>query len=171
MGRLAAVLLALFALCSEPLAAGLSVGQVSLDLSQYATKDQLPQQCSQAPIPDTLMGSPGSQACFTPRDASRPTAVQAATVLTDATGLWSLTFNRSFSTSAVVLPIPVNSGNLPVLCNVTSRSQTAASGRCWQSALTTLPGVATSLLGLVVSPFTTAASGISVMVIAREPTQ
>ncbi len=73
--------------------------------------------------------------------------------------------------SPVVNPLPVNTGSLPILCNVAARSGSSASGKCWQSTATTLPATIASVLGLVVSPFGTPASSASVMVNAREPTQ
>lgn len=131
-----------------------------------------PTPCDAIPSPDTLTGSTGAIPCYTPRDASRPTAVQAANVTTDSSGAWSVTWARPFTSSnPVVNPLPVNTGALPILCNVASRSGTGASGKCWQSTSTTLPGTLATLVGLVVSPFAAPASNASVMVLGREPTQ
>lgn len=142
------------------------------DLSGYALKAQMPAACDAVPVSDTLNGSTGSAGCFVPRDAARPTVVQAANVSTDSNGTWSVTWARPFASSQpVVNPLPVNAGSLPILCNVSARSGTAASGRCWQSTSTTLPGTLATLVGLVVSPFAAPASNAAVMVIAREPTQ
>ena len=115
-------------------------------------------------------GSAGSANCYVPKDASRPTAVQAANVQTNASdGSWSVTWGRSFvSATPVILPIPINTGAMPLVCNVVTRSATAATGKCWQSTTTTLGG---TLLGLLVNPFGSAAGSASVMVIGREPTQ
>jgi len=131
---------------------------------------KMPQPCGAVPSADTLNGSVGSANCYVPKDASRPTAVQAANVQTSASdGSWSVTWARPFvSPSPIVLPIPVNTGSLPLVCNVVSRSATGATGKCWQSTTTTLAG---TLLGLVVNPFGTAAASAAVMVIGREPTQ
>lgn len=57
---------------------------------------------------------------------------------------------------------------MPLVCNVITRSATAATGKCWQSTTTTLSG---TLLGLLVNPFGSAAASASVMIIGREPTQ
>lgn len=132
-----------------------------------------PQPCASAPAPDSLMGSVGSKApCVPAADASRPTVVQAANVITDGAGQWAVTWARPFTAaSPVVNPLPVNAGALPILCNVAARSATGASGRCWQSTSTTLPGTLAGLAGTLVSPFGSPASGAAVMVIAREPTQ
>lgn len=127
---------------------------------------------SGVPAGDTLNGSVGAAPCYVSRDATRPTAVQAANITTDATGAWSVTWARPFVSSApVVNPLPVNTGSLPILCNVAARSGASASGKCWQSTATTLPATIAAVLGLVVSPFGTPASNAAVMVIAREPTQ
>ncbi|MCJ2085516.1 hypothetical protein MKK88_05840 [Methylobacterium sp. E-005] len=128
--------------------------------------------CDAVPGADTLLGTPGSAGCYVPRDATRPTVVQAANVTTDSSGTWSVTWARPFvSSSPVVNPLPVNSGALPILCNVAARSGSGASGKCWQSTSTTLPGTLATLVGLIISPFAAPASNASVMVIAREPTQ
>lgn len=153
------------------------------DLSAYQTKAeatsaastiqaQVPAPCGAVPGADTLLGTVGSATCYVPRDATRPTSVQGANVVTDASGTWSVTWARPFASSApVVNPLPVNTGSLPILCNVTGRTGSYATGRCWQATTMTLPGVATALLGLVLNPFGTAAASAPVMVIAREPTQ
>lgn len=137
-----------------------------------AVRAQIPQGCASTPSADTLNGSPGAAPCYVSSDATRPTVVQAANVTTDANGAWSVTWARPFvSPTPVVNPLPVNTGTLPVLCNVATRSGSSASGKCWQSTATTLPATIASVLGLVVSPFGTAAAGAQVSVIAREPTQ
>jgi hypothetical protein len=80
------------------------------------------------------------------------------------------TWARSFTSAApVVNPPPVNTGTLPILCNVAARSATSASGKCWRSTSTTLPGTLAALVGLLISPFAAPASNAAVMVIAREP--
>jgi hypothetical protein len=132
----------------------------------------VPVPCGVTPSPDTLAGSPGAASCYVPRDATRPTVVQAANITTDSNGAWSVTWARPFaSATPVVNPLPVNTGTLPILCNVATRSGTGASGKCWQSTSTTLPGTLATIVGLVISPFAVPASGASVMVLGREPTQ
>lgn len=164
--RFVALILALVA--APALAAG--PGASPPDLSAYATAAQMPAPCGAVPTPDTLLGSAGSANCFVPKDASRPTSVQAANVTTSATdGSWSVTWARPFvSMTPVIIPIPVNTGTMPLVCNVVSRSATAATGKCWQSTTTTLSG---TLLGLLVNPFGSPAASAAVMIVAREPTQ
>lgn len=99
-------------------------------------------------------------------------AVQAVTVITDASGAWSVTWARPFvSATPVVTPLPVNNGTMPILCNVAARSTSTASGKCWQSTSTTITGTIGMLLSTVASPFANPAGGSSVMIIGREPTQ
>ncbi|MFF9549407.1 hypothetical protein [Methylobacterium fujisawaense] len=162
------ILLALLLASPPALAAG--PGASPPDLSAYATTAQLPSPCMAVPTADTLMGSAGSAGCYVPKDASRPTSVQAANVITSATdGTWSVTWARPFTSAApVVLPIPVNTGTLPLVCNVTARSATGATGKCWQSTTTTLSG---TLIGLLVNPFGSPAASAPVMIVGREPTQ
>lgn len=143
------------------------------DLSGYALQSQIPTPCATAPLPDTLQGAVGSGTpCTLRSDAARPTVVQAANVTTDAAGAWSVTWAKGFaSATPVVNPLPVNTGALPVMCNVQARTATAASGKCWQANTNTLPGTLAALGGLVLNVFAAGAGNVPVMVIAREPTQ
>lgn len=128
--------------------------------------------CPSAPPGDTLNGTAGSEGCYVPGDATRPTAVQAANVTTDANGNWTVTWKRPFNSAVpMVLPVPINTGSLPMACNVATRSASGATGKCWQSTTNTLPGTLTGLGGLVVNPFATGAANAAVQVIGREPTQ
>lgn len=178
MTRLAACLLIaglLLAGAGPAAAQGLTVSSLTPPATLgdiAAMKADLPTPCGAVPAADTLNGSTGQTNCFVSRDATRPTVVQAANVTTDANGAWSVTWARAFvSPTPVVNPLPVNTGSLPILCNVSTRSGSGASGKCWQSTATTLPAAVTSVVGLLVSPFGTAAASAQVSVIAREPTQ
>lgn len=142
------------------------------DLAGYAKRTDMPGPCGTIPAPDTLLGSPGSSTCYTPNDATRPTVVQAANVVTDSSGNWSVTWARPFASAMpIVNPLPVNTGSLPILCNVVTRSASSASGKCWQSTANTLPSALASLAGMVINPFGTMAASAGVMIIGREPTQ
>ncbi len=152
--------------------AGYTAPQGSPDLTAYAKRTDLPSPCAAVPSADTLLGSAGSSGCFTPNDATRPTVVQAANVVTDSSGNWSVTWARPFNSAMpVVNPLPVNTGSLPIMCNVVARSAIGASGKCWQSTANTLPSTLASLAGMVVNPFGTTAASAAVMIIGREPTQ
>ncbi|UMY16660.1 hypothetical protein MMB17_18535 [Methylobacterium organophilum] len=157
--------------------AGLDVAPPPPDLSSYQTKadaaaqnsviqSQVPSPCASVPTSDTLMGTVGSANCYVPRDASRPTVVQAGNVQTSVDGSWSVTWARPFSSSSpIVIALPVNGSTSPATCNVALRTASGASGRCWQSSAVNLAAVNT-----IVTIFATAPT-ISLMVIAREPTQ
>ena len=133
----------------------------------------VPQPCAAAPPSDTLSGSAGSATPCTPRpDATRPTVVQAAIVSTDATGAWSVSWAKAFSSATPYInPQAINvSGSQPYVCNVSASTATTATGKCWQTTTMTLPTLASSLLGLVINP--TGTSGvIQVRVAARDATQ
>jgi hypothetical protein len=137
----------------------------------------IPGPCGTVPASDTLMGSSGSGKCYTQADAARPTVVQAASVTTDTSGNWSVTWMRAFASSSYyVNPQPTYSSapNGPYVCNVNQATQTTTfvQGKCWQVVSSTLPGVLTSLLGAIVTPFTsTFTTGVSVRVSARDTTQ
>lgn len=148
----------------------LSLAPLSLPVAQASLTLPQPAACDTVPSGDTLLGSAGSPGCYVPKDATRPTSVQAANVITSATdGSWSVTWARPFASSApVVLPIPINAGTLPLVCNVISRSASTAMGKCWQSTTTTLSG---TLVGLLVNPFGSPAASAAVMIVGREPTQ
>lgn len=149
------------------------------DLGAYATKSSvaalqaaMPAPCPGTQLADTLNGTVGSGTPCTVRvDAARPTVVQAAIVTTDASGNWSVTWAKAFANATPYInPQAINTGTQPYICNVSSSTTTGATGRCWQTVTSTLPSLATSLLGLVINP-TSAAASIQVRVAAREPTQ
>lgn len=154
---------------------------VPVDLSTYAKTTDVqaaitaatPAPCA-TPAADTLNGTAGvGLPCMSRPDATRPTAVQAGNVVTASDGTWAITFARPFSSALpyVHAEVVTPGAALPYDCNVTTRSATGATGKCFQSTTTTLPGTLLALSGLVVSPFSNTTSGLSVMVIAREPTQ
>jgi len=129
----------------------------------------IPPVCATPPQQDTLTGSAGVGAMCTPRlDNSRATVIQAktTTTLTDAT--WSVTFDAPFASTPIYADARVYGTTNPYLCTVTSLTTTSAGGKCYQLVATTLPTLTTSLAGLVISPFASAASGLSVRVVARQ---
>ena len=142
------------------------------DLSQYATTSQLPAHCPTTPSPDTLTGSVSGGNCFTSATDTRPTVVQAAVVTTNGSGTWSVTWAKAFNgASPFINAQPINpAGSQPFICNVASSTSTVVSGQCWQTQTMTLPGIALSLLNLVLNP-TGAAPSISVRVAGRDTTQ
>ena len=132
----------------------------------------VPAPCGTVPSADTLNGTVGTGTCYTRPSDTRPTVVQAAIVATDATGAWIVTWAKPFTSAAPYInPQAINTGGTqPYICNVSSSTASMATGKCWQTITSTLPSVATSLLGLAVNP-TGAAASIQVRVAARDTTQ
>lgn len=122
------------------------------------------------PNPENTTPSVGSSTDYMRADAVLPRITRAATVTTDATGNWSVTWATPLLATPTVLPIAINAGSQPVSCNVITRSTTAATGRCWtaQSSLLNL-GIVTA--GLSILPYANSAAGVQVQVIALPPTQ
>lgn len=149
-----------------------STSGASQDLTPYAKTTDLPQPCGTVPSPDTLNGTVGSGGCFTRPTDTRPTVVQAATVTTNGSGVFTVTWAKTFATTNPFINAqPINpSGSQPYICNITSSTATAVTGQCWQTLTMTLPSIALSLLGLVLNPTGVAAS-ISVRVAGRDLTQ
>lgn len=123
------------------------------------------------PIPakDTLTGSAGVlEKCMPRADASRPTVIQAKTTTTATDSTYTIAWDVPFASTPIYADARVYGSDQPYLCTVTTVSATGASGRCYQLVATTLPTVATALIGLTVSPFASAASGLSVRVVGRQ---
>lgn len=134
-----------------------------------AAQAAVPSPCNTVPMQDTLTGTVGAGTpCTTRPDATRPTVIQAKTTTTAADATYSVTFDAPFASTPIYADARVYGATQPYLCTVTTLTATGASGKCFQLVATTLPTVATSLLGLVVSPFASAAAGLSVRVVARQ---
>lgn len=146
-----------------------AIGGAGIDLSPYALRSQVPQPAGSAPVPPSGAGSIGTPGFYTPPDAAQKVAVQRTTVNTDSSGLWSITWATAFvSSTPTVNPIPLNaSAANPYVCNVTSRSATAAAGKCWQ---TTSNNNAILSLNISLAP-SVAPVSTPVMIIGAEPTQ
>ena len=85
-------------------------------------------------------------------------------------GNWAITWSTPLATSPVTLPIPMNPGTEPIVCNVATSTGTGATGHCWLAR--TLPATILTLTALVnYDPFGTAATGIVVQVLAIPVTQ
>lgn len=134
-----------------------------------ALQSQIPPVCVTPPLQDTLTATAGSAPQCTPRpDNTRATVIQAkiTTTLSDAT--WSVVFDMPFATTPIYVDARVYGMTQPYLCTVQAVTTTGANGKCYQLIATTLPGVLTALQGLVVSPFASAAAGLSIRVVARQ---
>lgn len=137
--------------------------------SQATVLAAMPQPLSAVPPGPSGAGVVGSGNTYVPGNAASKQTVQRTTVNSDISGIWSVTWSTSFVSSApTVNPIPLNaSATSPFVCNVTSRSATAASGKCWQTA-----SAANGLLGITISLGATATpTSTPVMIIGAEPTQ
>jgi hypothetical protein len=99
--------------------------------------------------------------------------VQRINVVTDTAGNFAGNWPQAFASVPgwyqADVDIP-NSSASPYKCSFYTGTvtTTAFSGKCSQIVATTLPTVATSLLGLTVSPLANAASGLTVRVIGRQ---
>lgn len=109
-------------------------------------------------------------AMYARSDHTHPRITRVAVVSTDASGNWAVTWSTPLAATPAVFPIAVNAGSLPVTCNVTARSTTAASGKCWgaQSALLNLSIITA---GLTLTPDVAVGAGVSVQVVAIPATQ
>lgn len=134
----------------------------------------IPAACSTISPMDTLNGAVGSSTPCTPRsDNSRPTAVQAANAALDAACNWTVTFARSTVSSSPVVHANVvqASPTMPIPCIVSSRSATAAAGKCFPAQTTTL-NLSIITAGLNLAPFgSTCTAGMPVMIVVRDPSQ
>lgn len=154
-----------------------SAPSAPVDLSTLATKADIeavqaaqPQPASATPPSEVVGGQMGSQVRYAREDHTHPRITRAAVVTTDSTGAWSVTWAAAVSTPPVVLPVPVNASTQPIVCNVTTRTTTSASGRCWLAR--TLPATLTLLTNLIsFDIFGGAATGIQVQVLAIPVTQ
>lgn len=141
----------------------------SLSISgDFAQKSDLPQASAMVPPTDTLTGAVGASTAYMRADAPRPTISQRTTITTDASGNWTVTWAKAFNSSTpAVLAIPLNSAAAaPVICNITTRNATTATGKCWQNVTQSV-----ALISLTVSLTPVAYTASSVMVIGLEPSQ
>lgn len=126
---------------------------------------------SSAPQPETVNGSAGVATSCLRSDAKLPRITRAGmATTTDANGTWAITWSAPLPAAPVTLPLPLNTGAQPIVCNVATSTVAGATGRCWLAR--TLPATIVTL-GALVSYDTSGspASGISVQVLAIPPTQ
>ena len=131
---------------------------------------QIPRPADIIPPTEMIGGTVGTAGTYRPADAAQPRITRAGVVSTDASGGWSITWSSPLATVPTVLPVPINATTQPIICNVATRSTTAAAGRCWLAR--TLPATLLTLTALVTyDVFGAPVSGVSVQVIALPPTQ
>jgi len=131
---------------------------------------KIPVPASTVPPTERVGGATGTAGTYRPADAVQPRITRAGVVATDNAGAWSITWSTALPTPPVTLPIPINTGTQPVVCNVATSTATSASGRCWLAR--TLPATLVSVVALVSYDVMGApATGISVQVLAIPMTQ
>lgn len=130
----------------------------------------MPQPASTIPANEQVGGAVGAATEYMRSDAKIPRITRAATVVTDASGNWSVTWATPLLVTPAVIPLPVNPGTQPIVCNVSTSTTTGATGSCWQAR--TLPAVIGLLTVLLnYSVFTTPPTGTQVQLVALPPTQ
>ena len=129
----------------------------------------MPPVCAGAPPSDTPLGTAGVAAPCTRRgDAAAATLVMPASATTASDGSFSGTWPGAFVFTPTTAMAAVKSTSDPYICQVIATT-TTCSGKCWRAVQTmTLPTLAGSLLGLVLTPQTPAAAGLTVMVVGRQ---
>lgn len=165
-------LLGLLLACAPASAQFNSSGRTDLTAINSAIstlQSSMPTPCNTVPTADTLNGTAGSGNCFIPATATRPTVIQAATVTTAGDGTWTVTWAKNFSAATYAISTaPQGDTSIPLLCQATTKSVSAVSGKCW--LLGTSVAVSVGALPLTVT-ISASASGITMNVIGRELTQ
>jgi hypothetical protein len=126
---------------------------------------------STAPKSEAVNGAAGSASTCLRSDAQLPRITRAGLApATDSNGQWAITWSTPLPAAPVTLPIPINSGTQPIVCNVSSTTMTGATGRCWLARV--LPATILTVTSLVsFDPNGAPASGIIVQALAIPTTQ
>ena len=141
----------------------------SVALAQGYLTPIVPQPYNAVPPGPNGVGVVGSGNEYVPWNAQQRQAVQRATLNTDASGNWSVTWNTAFISSTPT--VSVTAGNPAavnaITCNWLTRSNTNVTGKCWQTntALIALLGIT-----ITIAP-TNPALNTPISVIMAEPTQ
>lgn len=146
-------------------------GQAGAQSVETSSLNGPPQPSSTVPNPEGVGGAVGSSVEFMRADATLPRITRSTTVLTDASGNWSVTWSMAMMATPTVFPIAVNSGAQPISCNVATRTTTGATGRCWTASSGSLLNLSIITAGLTVLPYGNSAAGVQVQVIAIPPSQ
>ncbi len=172
----------LLAFVASPVAAQVSYPPLAVDPAVIATKADvqaqiagkaditaIPSTCTQPPAPDASTATAGSGTPCTPRiDAARQTPIPPASAVTVSgggfSGVWGMTL-----TAAPTRAIATVEGATPYHCQIINKTASSFTGKCWLvNTSTTLPSLATSLLGYTVPLLVDSAAGIAVTVLARQ---
>lgn len=149
-----------------------SPGVSQSDLS--TVQAQIPQTCTQPPAAEALVATLGTGTPCTQRvDAAPSTVVPPAVATTASDGSFSGNWVDANSNAITLSSAPtrgiatIYGSTIPYHCQIATMTTTGFTGKCWAIVAVTLPSLATSLLGYVVSPFQNAAAGLTVNVFAR----
>lgn len=138
------------------------------DLANMAAT--IPVAASTLPPVEAPAGAIGAPGTYRPAGAVDVRITRASTVTTDASGNWAVIWSTPLLSTPVTLPIPINSGSQPAICNVTTTTATGATGKCFINQTTVLSlGIVTA--GLTLNPTAAAAAGMSVQLLAIPVTQ
>lgn len=145
-----------------------------VDTGALATKAEVAELCppgSTMPQAEALTAAAGTASTCLRSDARLPRITRAGLAApTDSGGNWAITWSTPLPAAPVTLPLPINTGTQPMVCNVTTSTATGATGRCWLAR--TLPATLLTLTALVsFDPNGAPASGITVQVLAIPVTQ
>lgn len=126
---------------------------------------------STPPQSEAITSIAGSAATCLRSDARLPRITRAALAsATDTNGGWAITWTSPLPAAPVTLPIPINTGSQPIVCNVTTSTALGSTGRCWLARV--LPATILTLTALAsFDPMAAPAAGISVQVFAIPVTQ
>lgn len=169
MKRLAIVVAAL---ASFPAHAQLVSPLNAGDTSALATKAELAAVQSQMPLPSTTVPpaeqvapTVGTSMRYRRMDDVQPRITRATKCTLVAGGTCSVTYAAIPSTDPNVIAFAVNAGSQPIICGPSAdATATTATIKCFITQPTTLPALATSLLGLLIPITVTAPAGTVVQV-------
>jgi len=138
------------------------VGTLQEQISSMAATIPVP--ASTVPPAEVIGGAAGATMTFRRGDAIQPRITRAVVGTTSTGGTLSVTW-AALPTVPIVIPVPFvasGAGQAPLCMPVTGTvTTTGATVKCFTSQSVTV-----SLLGAVVAPLTTAASGVQVQVFA-----
>ena len=145
--------------------------QAAINTAMATVQAQIPQPENSVPAGGVTGGAIGGLLTYRRGDATPKHIVQSTNVTLGTDCTWTATFGaQPFTSASPVVSVEPVSPNM-IACQVTSRSTTTQSGKCF-AAQTTLLSLSIVTTGLTVNPFqSTTCSAIPLMVIAREPTQ
>lgn len=171
--------------CALPLTAGAQtvspLNQATIDTSSLATKAEVQaaqtaatnaaaNSCppsSTVPPMETVGGAGGSATTCRRSDAVQPRITRAKSCTLVSGGTCTVTYEALPSSDPNIIAVAINSGAQPIMCGPTAAATTTSvSIKCFVTQPTTLPALATSLLGLLIPVTTTAPAGTVVQITA-----